>query len=86
MSKQSKQKKIRELNDHVFNIYNTWAEQLNKEGLLEEVKALFKELPQEKRKAIAKEILEIVELKKLELETGVKVINVNEDGTDDKID
>jgi hypothetical protein len=86
MSKQSKQKKIREFNDHVFNIYNTWAEQLNEEGLLEEVKALFKELPQEKRKTIAKEILEIVELKKLELETGVKVINVNKEGTHDKID
>ena len=84
MSKQSRQKKIREMNEHVFKVYNTWAEQLNEEGLLEEVKALFKELPQRKRKAIAQEIIEIVQLKKLELETGVKIINVNneeENGT-----
>ena len=85
MSKQSRQRKIREMNEHVFKVYNTWAEQLNEEGLLEEVKALFKELPQRKRKEIAQEIIEIVQLKKLELETGVKIINVNneeENGTD----
>jgi hypothetical protein len=82
MSKNSKQKKIREVNEHVFKIYNTWAEQLNEEGLLEEVKALYKELPQKKRKEIAQEIIEIVELKKLELETGVKIINVNKEGNE----
>ena len=84
MSKNSRQKKIRETNEHVFKIYNAWAEQLNEEGLLEEVKALFKELPQKTRKEIAQEIIEIVQLKKLELETGVKIINVNneeENGT-----
>ena len=81
MSKQGKQKKIRIENDKMFTIYHKWLDGLDKKSLYDECKCLFKEHTAEARKEIVEEIYMIAELKQLQENTGVKVINVKEDGT-----
>ena len=81
MSKESKQKKIREQNNKMFTIYHKWLAGLDRKSLYNECKCLFKEHTAERRKEIVEEIFMLAELKQLQENTGVKVINVKEDGT-----
>ena len=81
MGVNSRQNKIKKHNEEVFKIYDVWVDALDIKGLREECKCLFKELPKDNRNYIVKEILTIAELQQLQLETGVEIINVKEDGT-----
>ena len=82
MPTNKKQQRVREFNLEVQGVYTQWLESLDHKSATAEALSLYKELPEVRRTAIAQEIIDIVSMKRMQQDTEVEVINIDDEQSD----
>jgi len=79
MATNKKQQRVREFNAEVTSVYTQWLNALDHKSATAEALSLYKELPEARRTAIAQEIIDVVAMRRMQQDTKVEVINIDDE-------